>query len=135
MKAVDLFDGGESGIRKRITEAVKKRLLETELDDLALLEEASHLRNGILVDLRENGDQMDFSLFEKIGSSFGLTPFEVFGKPRWKGEGKQELKAQWEEQRRTNRLVATAFCGGGSDQIDIPLDMYVTLRAIQEMRS
>ena len=135
MKAIDLFDGGESGIRKRITEAVRKRLKEAELDDLALLEEASHLKNGILVDLRENGDQVDFALFEKVGSAFGVSQFEVFGKPRWKGKDKKAIKEHWEKERKSNRLVATAFCGGGSDQINIPLDMYVTLRAIQEMRS
>ena len=133
MRAVDLF-GGENKIEEQIAGLVRKKLRKLKGSTRELLEEALYLKKGTLCELDINGDKIDISLFEVIGATLGISAFQAFGKPKWDGDIAK--KRFWKKEWKKKPMYRAAFCGTGRvSGSRIPLDMYVTFRAIQEMRA
>ncbi len=132
-EAVDLF-GGEGKLKDKIANEVSRQLKKIKPDQLdyqlGQLEETLHLEEGILENLLNNGDTVEMDVFMKISTPLGISVFDVFGKPNWN----KESRKLWNNERQKKPMFVTAFCnGGGKKPSQIPLDMYVTFRALQAL--
>ena len=129
MKAVDLF-GGEQAIRDRMLKLMREHIATSTVRNLTLLEDSLYLERGTFVKQLEK-KSADVELFKKVGSPLGVSVFTVFGKPEWCDES---TKKYWEGEMKEKPIAPAAFCNGGQGQVDMPLDMYVTFCALNELQ-
>jgi len=130
MKAIDLFEKQEE-LRSRISKEVRQGLKKFKGGQLNCLEQALNLDKGCLNKVRNNKSHVDIDLFEIVGASLGISVFDIFGKPKWT----KEARSFWEKEREGDTMYLAAGCNGGHQKISkVPLNIYVTLRAVQELR-
>jgi len=141
LKAKKLFGKDDKGIEEHFTKVVKERLRSVSPKDREILEKMLMLKEGLLSALSENGRKLDIGLFDKISNALGISLFEAFGKPHWPEDEtkKREALEYWRQKQKKEPIVPVAACGQDieSDQQEelVPLDVYVTFRAANELRT
>jgi len=131
MQAIDLF-GGEETLRQVMTEAVCTQIGKISPKTRTCLELSLHLDRGTLTSLKKGRVEVDMRLFEKLAPCLGLSLFEVFGDPKWTTQAKKFWNVEMEK----HPMVGAAFSNSGLPTVKkIPPGMYVTFRAVQELRA
>jgi len=132
MEALELF-GGKDRVMNRMNRVVCRKAMKTDERTAAILEEAFFLKRGAIKRLRANRKKADIYLFDKISCPLGITLTEAIGKPNLKSKA---VRRWWEEHKRQNWIAKKKKTVSAlSPDLDIPLEIYVTLKAAEELRA
>lgn len=133
MLALDLF-GGKDKVVDQMTSLVQSALKKRHMSgntDFDRFERFLSVQSGTLGDILWNKKRLNIDLFEKIGNTFGLSVFEAFGPPNWD----KKTQTLWKKESKKKPIAAAGFAGSGNiNDVEIPLRMYVTFKAIHELR-
>ena len=131
MQAVKLF-GGKRAVTDRMGELVRRHLSDIDEKQAVYLEEAFFLKSGTIEKIVKQQEKVDIHLFDRFFVPLGISLFDAFGSPEWGGEAKKE-KEKWIKHKRSN-WVANKLASTLATDLDIPLNVYVTLIAASELR-
>jgi hypothetical protein len=132
MNAIDLFGGGAT-VSRKMTHAVRNKLIHKTIVQLHEMEEFFRLPNGTLIDVVLRGGSVDYALFDVIAPAIDLTIHDVLGEPDFSSAG---AAAYWKQQMIDSplQLVGSAT----SDRIEpreLDIKLYVISRAIEELNA
>lgn len=156
--AIELFSGGTEGIRSRMAEVVRdglkkkvKKIIEikqdaTEKQVIEVIAEKLGVEYSRLIRIYEgkssNGD-VNYDLFDRLEFPLELSIHRVLGKPERLDE--PEIEKEWLNECNEHRMLRAAAIvrnipdddsdNGKEITLRNELELYVTLRAIKELRA
>ena len=132
LRAIDLF-GGETRVVRQMTDMIREGLASKTVKELGAMERLVHVAERTLVDVATSNRDVDYVLFETIAPLLKLSIHDVLGAPRFDA-GEREV---WEKEQQDSPMVVVGLMQGEgrSADVTVPLEMYVTLRAVEELNA